>query len=118
LLDPALDIADNLRIDAAGARVDLPQKALEVLVYDHLDTVIFQVRSERDQIIDGDAELPRAPAMAPGEHLFFDGTHRGEPLRLAAYRAPNGFVVQVGETLTSAVDSCARFSSPSSCRRC
>ncbi len=41
LLDPALDIADNLRIDATGARVDLPQKALEVLVYDHLDTVIY-----------------------------------------------------------------------------
>ena len=28
LLDPALDIVDNIRIDATGARVDLPQKAL------------------------------------------------------------------------------------------
>jgi two-component system sensor histidine kinase TctE len=58
LLDPALDIADNIRVDATGARVDLPQKALEVLVYDHPDTVIFQVRSGRDQSIDGDADLP------------------------------------------------------------
>ena len=77
LLDPALDIADNIRVDATGARVDLPQKALEVLVYDHLDTVIFQVRSDRDEIIDGDADLPPPPAMAAGEHRFFDGTHRG-----------------------------------------
>jgi two-component system sensor histidine kinase TctE len=99
LLDPVLDIADNIRIDATGARVDLPQKALEVLVYDHLDTVIFQVRSDRDRIIDGDAELPAPPAMAPGEHRFFDGIHRGDRLRLAAYRAPNGYSVQVGETL-------------------
>ena len=99
LLDPALDIADNIRVDASGARVDLPQKALEVLVYDHLDTVIFQVRSERDQIIDGDAELPAPPAIAPGEHQFFDGVLRGERLRLAAYRAANGYSVQVGETL-------------------
>ena len=99
LLDPVLDIADYIRIDSTGARVDLPQKALEVLVYDHLDTVIFQVRSDRDVIIDGDADLRAPPAMEPGEHRFFDGTHRGEKLRLAAYRAPNGFSVQVGETL-------------------
>lgn len=99
LLDPALDIVDNIRIDATGARVDLPQKALEVLVYDHLDTVIFQVRSERGEIIDGDPDLPAPPAMAPEEHRFFDGAHRGEMIRLVGYRAPNGYVVQVGETL-------------------
>ena len=57
------------------------------------------MRSERDQIIDGDAELPAPPAMAPGEHRFFDGAHRGEKIRLAAYRAANGYAVQVGETL-------------------
>ena len=99
LLDPALDIADNLRVDAVGALVDLPQKALEVLVYDHLDTVIFQVRSERGEITDGDPNLPAPPPMAPGEHRFFDGAHRGEMIRLVGYRAPNGYVVQVGETL-------------------
>ena len=31
--------------------------------------------------------------------MFFDGTYRGEKIRVAALRAPNGFVVQVGETL-------------------
>ncbi len=77
----------------------MPQKALEALVYDQLDTVIFQVRSERDEIIDGAAELPAPPAIAPGEHVFFDGTYRGAPIRVAALHAPNGFVVQVGETL-------------------
>jgi two-component system sensor histidine kinase TctE len=37
--------------------------------------------------------------MAAGEHQFFDGVLRGERLRLAAYRAANGYSVQVGETL-------------------
>jgi two-component system sensor histidine kinase TctE len=99
LLDPVLDIADNIRNDGSGARVDLPRKALEALVYDQLDTVIFQVRSERGELVDGAAELPAPPATAPGEHLFFDGSYRGAPIRVAALHAANGFIVQVGETL-------------------
>ncbi len=99
LLDPVLDIADNIRNDGSGARVDLPQKALEALVYDQLDTVIFQVRSERNEIIDGAPELPAPPAIALGEHRFFDSSYRGTPIRVAALHASNGFVVQVGETL-------------------
>jgi len=43
LLDPVFDIADNVSVDAAGAHVDLPQKALEALV-STVDRVIFQVR--------------------------------------------------------------------------
>ena len=31
LLDPVLDIADNVKVDTAGAHLDLPQKALEAL---------------------------------------------------------------------------------------
>jgi len=99
LLDPALDIADYIRIDSTGAHLDLPQKALEVLVYDHADTVIYQVRSDNGVIINGDADLPPAPEMGLGEHQFFDGSSRGQRIRLIAYRAPNGYVVQVGETL-------------------
>ena len=99
LLDPALDIADHIRTDGNVARVDLPQKALEALVYDQLDTVIYQVRSERDEIIDGANELAAPPAISPGEHLFFDGTYRGAPIRVAALHATNGFTIQVGETL-------------------
>src|SRR5437660_633617 len=68
LLDPVLDIADHIRNDGSGAHVDLPQKALEALVYDQLDTVIFQVRSDRNEIIDGVSELPPPPAIAPREH--------------------------------------------------
>jgi len=99
LLDPLRDIADHIRSDGRGARVDLPQKALEALVYDHLDTVIYQVRSERNEIIDGAAELAAPPSVPLGQHVFFDGNYRGAPVRVAALHASNGFIVQVGETL-------------------
>ena len=99
LLDPVVDIAANIRSDGSGSRVDLPQKALEALTYDQLDTVIFQVRSERGDIIDGEEELEPPPAIPTGEHIFFDSTYRGAPIRVAALHATNGFTVQVGETL-------------------
>ncbi len=99
LLDPAFDIADNVSIDARGAHVDLPQKALEALVYDQVDKVIFQVRSPANAIIDGVADLAPPPAFTSEQFVFFDSTYRGEKMRIAALRTPGGLVVQVGETL-------------------
>jgi len=99
LLDPAFDIADNVSIDAHGAHVDLPQKALEALVYDQVDKVIFQVRSPANAIVDGVADLPPPPEFTSKQFIFFDSTYRGEKVRVAALRAPNGLVVQIGETL-------------------
>ncbi len=99
LLDPALDIAENLRIDASGAHVDLPVKALEALVYDQVDRVIFQVRSPTDAIVDGVADLPPPPELGLGQQIFFDGVSDGQDIRIAAHRTASGYVVQVGETL-------------------
>ena len=99
LLDPAFDIADNVRLDKSGAHVDLPQKALEALVYDQVDKVIFQVRSRDNNIVDGVPDLPPPPDFEMGQHRFFDATYHGEKIRIAALRSDGGFVVQVGETL-------------------
>lgn len=99
LLDPALDIADNVRLDTTGAHLDLPEKALDALVYDQVDKVIFQVRSPRGTILDGAAELPAPPPLDVGHHMFFYGSYNGEPIRIVALRSAAGFVVQVGETL-------------------
>jgi two-component system, OmpR family, sensor histidine kinase TctE len=99
LLDPALDIAENVRIDAAGTHVDLPQKALDALVYDQVDKVIFQVRSPESAVIDGVVDLPPPPDVGLGQQIFFYSIYRGETMRIAAHRTANGIVVQVGETL-------------------
>ena len=101
LLDPALDIADNVRLDDSGAHVDLPQKALEALVYDQVDKVIFQVRS-RDERDHRWRPGPAAAArLGPGQHIFFDadlptGRRSAWPRIAIGERA---IVVQVGETL-------------------
>jgi two-component system sensor histidine kinase TctE len=100
LLDPALDIAENLRIDATGAHVDLPVKALEALVYDQVDRVIFQVRSPTNAIVEGAPDLPPPPELGLGQQVFFDGVNDGQNIRIAAHRTANGYVVQVGETLS------------------
>lgn len=99
LLDPALDIAENLRVDASGAHVDLPRQALDALVYDQIDRVIFQVRSPANAIIDGTPDLPPPPGLGPGQQAFFDGVNDGERIRVVAHRTASGYVVQVGETL-------------------
>ena len=99
LLDPVLDIADNVKVDAAGAHLDLPQKALEALVYDQVDKVIYQIRSPQNTIIDGDADLPPPPPSKAGEHVFFDSSYGGERIRVAALHTASGFAIQVGETL-------------------
>jgi two-component system sensor histidine kinase TctE len=99
LLDPLLDIAGHLRTDAAGARVDLPAKALEALLYDQVDQVSYQVRGADGTLIAGDPELPSPKPMPAGTPRFFDARHHGEPVRVAALRTPGGDTVQVGETL-------------------
>jgi two-component system, OmpR family, sensor histidine kinase TctE len=99
LLDPAFDIADNVSVDAAGAHVDLPQKALEALVYGQVDKVIYQVRSPTNAIIDGVPDLAVPGNLSSEPHTFFDSVYRGEKIRVAALRTPSGFLVQVGETL-------------------
>jgi two-component system, OmpR family, sensor histidine kinase TctE len=100
LLDPVIDISENITVDATGSRVDLPRKAIEALVYDQIDTVFFQVRAEGGRIVDGADDLPPPPIVpTPDQHLFFDGIYRGDPVRVVAVQTPGGFVVQVGETL-------------------
>jgi two-component system sensor histidine kinase TctE len=99
LLDPVFDISDNIRVDAHGGRLDLPAKALEALVFDQADRVIYQVRSETGELVGGVADLPPPPEILPGQHAFFDRAYEGIPFRVAALRMPNGFVIQVGETL-------------------
>jgi two-component system sensor histidine kinase TctE len=98
LLDPALDMAENVRLGANGPQLDMLAQEQEALLYDHEDTLVFQIRDPSGNIIAGVPDLPPAAAMEPGEPRFFDGTHDGKPLRIAAVRATSGVVVQIGET--------------------
>jgi two-component system sensor histidine kinase TctE len=100
LLDPALDMAENIRIGADGPHLDLLMQAQQALMYDHVDSMIFQIRDAEGRVIAGADELAAAPALRDGESRFFDGVYRNEPVRIAALRTDSGFSVQVGETLS------------------
>jgi two-component system sensor histidine kinase TctE len=99
LLDPALDMAQNVRIGADGPHLDMLIQAQEALLYDHADAMVFQIRDAGDRVIAGTRELAPAPPLKVGEPDFYDGTYRNEPVRIAAVRSDSGIYVQVGETL-------------------
>jgi len=99
LLDPALDMAANVKMDANGPRLALLQQAQEALLYDHEDTLIFQIRGTNGAVVAGDEALNLPPNLQPGERAFFDSLYRGEPVRIAAVRSDNGLYVQIAETL-------------------
>ena len=99
LLDPALDMAANVRMDADGPRLAMIKQAQEALLYDHEDTLIFQIRSPGGAVIAGDEALNLPPNLKPGERMFFDGRYNDEPVRVAAVRSDSGLYVQVAETL-------------------
>src|SRR5215470_7854057 len=98
LLDPVLDMAENVRVGANGPQLDMLAQAQEALLYDSEDKLVFQVRDAAGRVIAGVQDL-EAPSMRPGERVFFDGVHGGQPLRIAAAKSETGVLVQVGETL-------------------
>jgi two-component system sensor histidine kinase TctE len=99
LLDPALDMAANVQMDAGAPRLTMLEQAQEALLYDHEDTLVFQIRGPDGAFIAGDGELGLPPNLAPGARTFFDTRYHGEPVRVAAVRSDAGLYVQVAETL-------------------
>lgn len=99
LLDPALDMAANVRMDADGPRLVLLAQAQEALLYDHEDTLTFQIRAADGPVIAGAEDLPSPPSMSPGKRAFFDEQYRGQPVRIVAVRSDAGLYIQVAETL-------------------
>ncbi len=99
LLDPALDIAANVTIEAGAPHLALLKQAQEALLYDHEDTLVFQIREPGGALVAGDPSLNSPPALAPGGLSFFDSEYRGQRVRVAALRSDSGLYVQVAETL-------------------
>jgi two-component system sensor histidine kinase TctE len=99
LLDPALDMAANVRMDADGPRLALLKQAQEALLYDDEDTLVFQIRAPGGAVVAGDEGLNLPPDLQIGERSFFDSRYHDEPVRIAAVRSDSGMYVQVAETL-------------------
>jgi two-component system, OmpR family, sensor histidine kinase TctE len=99
LLDPALDMAQNVRVGADGPHLDMLMQAQEALMYDHADAMVFQIRAADGRVIAGTTALPAPPSLNVGEPTFYDREWDRQPVRIAAVRSASGIDVQVGETL-------------------
>ena len=99
LLDPALDMAANIKMEPDGPHLAMLKQAQEALLYDTEDTLVFQIRGPGGAVIAGDADLNLPPNLEPGERSFFDSRYHGEPVRVAAVRSDAGLYVQVAETM-------------------
>ena len=99
LLDPALDMAANVRTEPGGPHLAMLKQAQEALLYDHEDTLVFQIRAPGGLVIAGDDTLKPPPPLEPGGRSFFDSEYQGQPVRVAAVRSDSGLYVQVAETL-------------------
>src|SRR5437763_1144910 len=99
LLDPAFDIAANIRVGPSGAELDMLAQVQEALLYDREDVVVFQVRDPHGAVIGGSPALPAPPPLQKGTPTFFDSTLDGHGLRVAAMLSSTGYSVQVGGTL-------------------
>jgi two-component system sensor histidine kinase TctE len=91
-----------------GVRFALPAAASSFLRTDELDTIYFQVRGTRGEVLAGDRDLAEIfPEEGQAQHIvyFRDAEWHGDPVRVAYMfmfdpQAPHRrVVVQVGETL-------------------
>ena len=96
LLDPALAIAERLRLAGDHVELDLPTGLFEALRVDTVDRMYFAVR-HGDLLMGGDRGscLRRRSGRTPGAPVLYDTTVRGTPVRAAAIAVGS----PVGETL-------------------
>jgi two-component system sensor histidine kinase TctE len=107
LFDSALDISRQIRITEGELRVDLPRAALDMLESDKHDRIYYMVNDSKGAFVSGHQGLPLPSEEAPpGKPVYYDGSYRGSPVRIAAlYSLVAGalnqdpILILVGETL-------------------
>jgi len=108
LRDSATALAQTVRFEGTRAGMALPAGAATFLRADELDTIYFQVRGTRGEVLGGDRELPEIfpdEDQSPNVVYFRDDLWHDEEVRIAYMylyppEAPHRRVlIQVGETL-------------------
>ncbi len=88
LFESALDISRQTRVTGGTAHMDLPSAALEMLESDTHDSIYYMVSDAAGAFVAGHRGLPPPSGPAPpGKPVYYDGTYRGSPVRIAALYA-------------------------------
>ena len=108
LSDSVNALARHVAFKGTRAAITLPAAASSFLRTDELDTIYFQVRGTRGEVLAGDRELAEIfPEETQSQHIVYyrDDEWHGDPVRVAYMflfepEAPHRRVlIQVGETL-------------------
>jgi len=103
LADAAWALIPQLRLTTNHFEIELSHQAEQVLRVDHFDSIYFVVRDNAGKTITGDKDFPSL--LVPGafnEPLAYDGTMRGEPIRIIALKTmvgANEVLIGAAETL-------------------
>ncbi|MEO9163899.1 MAG: sensor histidine kinase N-terminal domain-containing protein, partial [Casimicrobiaceae bacterium] len=101
LLDPAMDIVQNVRQGPNGPTLTLSSLEQEALLFDGSDRVFFQVRGPAGKWYgDGTRDLPPPPPerLVAGVPVFYSATVGDTAIRICALLSHAGFEVYVAET--------------------
>lgn len=116
LLASARNISERIALTPAGVRVDAPYISLDTFEVGMNATMYYRVTGLKGEFVSGYDDFPPFDAKAPRTTLypalvsFYDGTYRGQPLRIAALHQPvtdatgtrGGMaLIEVGETVGS-----------------
>ncbi|MEO8278331.1 MAG: sensor histidine kinase N-terminal domain-containing protein [Ideonella sp.] len=109
LLEIAREVAQHVKVDAAGPRLDISPAAERILLTDEDDQRAYRVSSEAGAVIGGQALIANPPRLLRKgtEPIFYGDVQRGTPVRVAAAWMPleaTGagsamVLVQVAETM-------------------
>lgn len=108
LADSVHALGRHVAFDGTRSAITLPAAASSFLRTDELDTIYFQVRGTRGEVLAGDGDLAEIfPEEGQSQHIVYyrDDQWHGDPVRVAYMflyepgAAHRRVLVQVGETL-------------------
>ena len=103
LYDSAISLANRVKQENGRTTVDLPEGAREILEWDVVDRIFYEVISERGERLIGNAALPAPPSAIRGNRpLYYEGRVNDALVRVLAVGVPvpgqQPVLVKVAET--------------------